>query len=231
MKIKDIPWFNRPGFKLTRKGVNTLDDAELLSIIFGVGSKGESALELSNKLLKKYNFNKLEDLSVKDLAKECNWSYNKSLQILSLIEICKRYNKLVKGGYDGMLNHKKISSAYDIYKVFVDKFGNHKKESLNIILLDSQNKIIKVIEEISIGILNSSLVHPREVFAEAIKEKANSIILVHNHPSGDIEPSEGDKQVTERIKEAGKILKINLMDHVIIGEDTYYSFREDTKLV
>ena len=95
----DIPWFNRPGHKLTRNGVHSLDDAELLSIIFGIGSKGESALELSNKLLKKYNFNKLEHLSVKELAKECKGNYNKALQLSSLIEICKRYNKLINNGY------------------------------------------------------------------------------------------------------------------------------------
>src|SRR3989338_4982502 len=116
MKIKEIPWFNRPGFKLTRNGVKTLDDAELLSIIFGIGSKKESALELSNKLLKKYNFNKIEDLSVKDLAKECNNDFNKALQMLSLIEICKRYNKLVRKGYS-----KNIESALDVFNMFVDE--------------------------------------------------------------------------------------------------------------
>src|SRR3989344_9145947 len=124
MKIKDLPWFNRPGFKLTRKGVISLDDAELLSIIFGVGSKGESALELSNRLLKEYNFNKLEDLSVKDLAKECKWSYNKALQILSLIEICKRYNKLINNGFT-----KDINSAKDVFNRYAHKFVNEKKEN------------------------------------------------------------------------------------------------------
>src|SRR3989338_9961395 len=96
MKIKDIPFYNRPGFKLTRNGVSSLDDAELLSIIFGVGSKDENAIELSNRLLKKYNLNKFEDLSVKELAKECNWNFNKALQLLSLVEICKRYNIIPK---------------------------------------------------------------------------------------------------------------------------------------
>ena len=226
MKIKDIPWFNRPGFKLTRNGVNTLDDAELLSIIFGIGSKGESALELSNKLLKKYNFNKLEDLSVKDLARECKGNFNKALQILSLIEICKRYNRLVKKGYNGKTRRKEIKSSEDVYNMFVDKFRNYKKEALNIILLDSQNKIIKVIEEISIGILNSSLIHPREVFAEAIKEKANSIILVHNHPSGDVNPSKSDIETTKRLNEAGELLGIKVLDHVIIGKDKFFSFKD-----
>ena len=227
MKIKDIPWFNRPGFKLTGKGVNTLDDAELLSIIFGVGSKGESALELSNKLLKKYNFNKLEDLSIKNLAKECNGNFNKALQIISLIEICKRYNKLINGGYDNKIKHKTINSAKDVKNIFIDKFRNYKKEVLSIILLDTKNKIISFKEGITIGILNSSLIHPREIFKEAIKESANSVILVHNHPSGDPNPSQKDIEITKKIFEAGELLGINVLDHVIIGDGVYWSYKEN----
>lgn len=112
MKIKDIPWFNRPGFKLTRNGVGSLDDAELLAIIFGIGNRDENAIELSNRLLKKYNFNRLEYLSVKELAKELK-SYNKALQMLSLIELSKRYNKLIKGGYN-----ESIRSSNDVFNIF-----------------------------------------------------------------------------------------------------------------
>ena len=226
MKIKEIPWFNRPGFKLTRNGVNSLDDAELLSIIFGVGSKGESALELSNKLLKKYNFNNLENLSIKELAKECK-SYNKALQLISLIELSKRYNKLINGGYDNKIKHKKINSAKDVKNIFIDKFRNYKKEVLSIILLDTKNKIISFKEGITIGILNSSLIHPREIFKEAIKESANSVILVHNHPSGDPNPSQKDIEITKKIFEAGELLGINVLDHVIIGDESYWSYKEN----
>jgi len=222
MKIKDIPWFNRPGYKLTRNGVSSLDDAELLSIIFGVGSKGESALELSNKLLKKHNYNKLGQLSIKDLAKECSGNFNKALQILSLIEICKRYNKLVKGGY----NKKPINSAKDVYNMFVDEMRDYKKEVLKVVLLDTKNVPIKV-KEVSVGTLNSSLIHPREVFKEAIKESANSIILVHNHPSGDCSPSDEDKEITETLKNAGNILSVKVLDHIIIGNKKYWSWREN----
>ena len=227
MKIKDLPWFNRPGFKLTRKGVNTLDDAELLSIIFGIGSKGESALELSNKLLKKYNFNKLEELSVKDLAKECNGNFNKALQILSLIETCKRYNKLIKDGYNSKSKCKEIKSSKDVYNMFVDKFINYKKEVFSIVLLDTKNKVIDEPKEISIGTLNSFLIHPREVFKAAIKESANAIILVHNHPSGNIEPSEEDNEITEILFKAGDLLSIKVLDHVIIGNERYYSYKDN----
>lgn len=219
MKIKDIPWFNRPGFKLTRNGVHSLDDAELLAIIFGIGNRDENAIELSNRLLKKYNFNKLENLSVKELAKEFK-SYNKALQLLSLIEICKRYNKLVNKGYT-----KTIKSAKDVYNIFVDKFREYKQESLNIIILDTKNNIINI-KEISIGTLNSSLIHPREVFKEAIKQSAFSIILVHNHPSGDPKPSKEDIEMTRKIIEAGKLLNILVLDHVIIGKDKFWNWLE-----
>ncbi len=225
MKIKEIPWFNRPGFKLTRNGVKTLDDAELLSIIFGVGSKKESALELSNKLLKKYNFNKLEDLSVKDLAKECNNDFNKALQMLSLIEICKRYNKLVTNGYTNT-----IKSAKDVFNIYSYKFINEKKENFVVLCLDSKNKIIKE-EPVSIGTLDSSIVHPREVFKGAIKESAYAIILVHNHPSGDSTPSKQDLEVTKVLMKAGETLDIPVIDHVIIGNENYYSFKEKAEQI
>lgn len=219
MKIKDIPWWNRPGFKLTREGVDSLDDAELLAIIFGVGSKGESALELSNKLLKKYNLNGLEDLSIDDLAKECSGNHNKALQISSLIEICKRYNKLVKGGY----NKKVITCAKDVYNMFIDEVRDFKKEVLFVVLLDTKNKPIKI-KEVSVGTLTGSLIQPREIFKEAIKENAYSIMLVHNHPSGNPEPSKDDIEMTKQIIEAGKILSILVLDHVIIGRDGYWNW-------
>ena len=223
MKIKDIPWFNRPGFKLTRNGVSSLDDAELLSIIFGIGSKGESALELSNKLLKKYNFNKLENISIKELAKECK-SYNKALQLISLIELSKRYNKLVSNGFAFS-----IRSSKDVYNIFNNELSNLKKEKVIGVYLDTKNKIIKK-EIIGIGILDSSLIHPRELFKEAIKESAKSVILVHNHPSGDSNPSEDDVRLTKNLIEAGNLIGINFLDHVIIGKKNFYSFKED-KLV
>src|SRR3989344_4995292 len=209
MKIMDIPFYNRPGFKLTRNGVQSLDDAELLSIIFGVGSKDENAIELSNRLLKKYNLNKLENLSVKELAKECKWDFNKALQLLSLVEICKRYNKLVNNGFSTI-----IKSSKDVYNLFFNELSSLKK------------KIIKK-EVLGIGILDSSLIHPRELFREAIKESAKSVILVHNHPSGDANPSEDDINLTKNLIEASNLMGINFLDHVVIGKNCFYSFKDD----
>jgi len=221
MKIMDIPFYNRPGFKLTRNGVQSLDDAELLSIIFGVGSKDENAIELSNRLLKKYNLNKLENLSVKELAKECKWDFNKALQLLSLVEICKRYNKLVNNGFSTI-----IKSSKDVYNLFFNELSSLKKEKVIGLYLDTKNKIIKK-EVLGIGILDSSLIHPRELFREAIKESAKSVILVHNHPSRDANPSEDDINLTKNLIEASNLMGINFLDHVVIGKNCFYSFKDD----
>ena len=221
MKIKDIPNFNRPGSKLIKNGVGSLDTAELLSIVFGVGSKGESAIELSNRLLKDYNLHKFEELGFKELTKECKGDFVKAMKLLSIVELSKRYNKLVKGGY----NKKPINSAKDIYNMFVDEMRNYKKEVLKVVLLDTKNVPISI-KEVSVGTLNSSLIHPREVFKEAIKESANSIILVHNHPSGNCNPSNEDIEMTKLLVQAGEHLGVKVLDHVIIGKRKYYSLKQ-----
>jgi len=221
MRIKDLPKFNKPSSKLLKQGPSALDTAELLSIIFGVGNKKESALELSNRLLKKYNLHKFEELGFNELLKECNDDIGKVFRIQALIELSKRYNKLVNNGYK-----RRISSAKDVYDYFVDSYGKRKKEHFLCLYLDTKNKIIKD-EVISIGTLNSSLVHPREVFKTAIKESANSIILVHNHPSGDVSPSLEDEKITENFRKAGELLGIRVLDHVIIGQNQYFSFNEE----
>lgn len=220
MRIKDLPWFNRPASKLRRKGVESLDDAELLAILFGKGDKKESALELSNRLLKKYNLNKLGELGFNELKKECNDDYVKALRILSLVEVSKRYNKQVRKGYS-----KSVSSSEDVFNMFCDRFADEKKENFVVLCLDNKNKVIKE-ETVSIGILNASIVHPREVFKSAIKESAAGIIIVHNHPSGDCKPSKQDEEITKKLVDSGKIIGIQVLDHIVIGQDRFYSFKD-----
>lgn len=221
MNIKSIPWYDRPGARLTREGVSKLTNADLLSIILGKSKKG-SVLRLSNKLLSKYNLHRLEELGVKGLKKECNGDVIPALKILSFIELSKRYSKLVKGGY----NHKVIACANDIYDRFADEMRSYKKEVLKVVLLDTKNRVINN-KEVSVGTLNSSLVHPREIFKEAIVNSANSIILVHNHPSGDCNPSKDDKEITEKLIRTGEMLGIKVLDHVIVGKDTYWSWKKE----
>lgn len=229
MSIKDLPWYNQPGFKLTKKGVDSLDNAELLSIIFWANDKEDDILGISNKILKKYNLNKIEDVGYKKLVnlicekeKAEYKDFIKVMKLLSLVELCKRYGKLTKGGY----NNKPITSAKEVYNMFADDFKDYKKEVLSVILLDTKNKVINV-KEVSVGTLNSNIMHPREVFKESIKESANSIILVHNHPSGDCSPSKEDIDVTKIFFDAGELLGIKVLDHVIIGKEDWYSFKSN----
>ena len=232
MRIKDLPDYTKPSSKILKKGASSLDTPELLAIIFGIGKFGESAVELSSRLLKKYNLDEFEHLGFRELVKEINgdrrkdsYSYVKAMQILSLIELSKRYNKLKNKGFK-----RRITCAKDVYDLLVDKYGSLKKEHFICLYLDTKNNIIKE-EVVSVGTLNASLVHPREVFKTAIKESANSLILVHNHPSGDVSPSVEDLEITERLKEVGEGLGIKLLDHLVISKEGYWSWKEDHLIV
>lgn len=220
MKIRDIPWYNRPGVRLKKKGVSNLSDAELLAIILGRGNKEENAIDMSNRVLGNYNFHKLADLSLPELEKEFN-NQVKSMKITAMFEIFKRTNRLHKKGFN-----KKIGNAEDVFNYYVDELRDKKKEHFYALLLDTKNRIIAE-ELVSVGILDASIIHPREVFKSAIKASSNSVILVHNHPSGDCTPSKEDEEVTKILENAGDLLGINVLDHIIIGKDNYYSFKEN----
>src|SRR3989344_3039302 len=219
MNINSLHFSSKPSYKLIRNGANALDTAELLAILLGRGTKGENVLELSNRLLKNYNLHGLEGLSYRQLQKICG-DHIKPLQILSFVELSKRYNKLINGGYK-----QKITSAEDVFNRFKDRLGQEKQEHFIVLYLDSKHQILKE-ETISIGTLDASLVHPREVFKRAIQESAYGIILVHNHPSGDPEPSEEDKEITRRLFDVGEVVAIKVLDHIIIGKESHFSFKE-----
>jgi DNA repair protein RadC len=232
MKMKELPWFNRPGYKLEKNGAGSLDSAELLAIILGYGSKKESVLELSNRLLKKHNLHNFENLGFRELVEDVSskkdeyvGSKVKAMKIFALVELAKRYNKLKNKGFK-----RSISSAKDVYDLLVDRFGSLKKEHFVCLYLDTKNNIIKE-EVVSVGTLNSSLVHPREVFVSAIRERANSIILVHNHPSGSCEPSVEDEKITSIFRDGGELLGIRLLDHVVISKKEFYSFKERGRII
>ena len=220
MRMKDIPWFNHPWTKLKRKGPQSLDDAELLSIILLRGNKQENVLELSNKILSKHNLHHFTNCGMKEL-KELLGEDVKVYQILALGELFKRYGKLKSKGFSTT-----IEDAKDVFNIFHEELKSKKKEHLYALLLDSKNRIIKT-ELISVGTLNQSFAHPREVFVKAIKESANSIILVHNHPSGDPNPSKDDVVITKKLIKSGNLLGIKVLDHIIIGRDKYWSWMEN----
>jgi len=218
MRISEMPWWNRPSSRLKREGAEKLNPAELLSLIIWSGEKGENAIDMSNRLLKKYSFGRLSELSLTELEKELDEV--KALKIKAMFEIFKITDWVKRKGFKPT-----IECAKDVYNYFIDELGDKKKEHLYILMLDSKNRIIKE-ELISIGTLDSSLVHPREVFKAAIKESAFAIMLVHNHPSGDPSPSDEDLKVTKQIIEAGKILNILVLDHVILGKDGHWNWLE-----
>lgn len=206
-----MPWWNKPHHRLRSKGESKLNPAELLSLILWSGKKGENAIDVSNRLLNKYSFNKLTTLSLTELEKEVGKI--PAVKIKAMFEIFKLTNWVKRGGFKPT-----IESAQDVYNYFVDFLSGKKKEHFYVLCLDTKNRIIEREVLVSRGTLNSSLIHPREVFKEAIKRSANAVILVHNHPSGDCNPSDEDLRVTEKLVSAGELLGINVLDHVIVGE-------------
>jgi len=215
-KIKDLPRIERPREKLIQYGPGRLSNSELLAIVLRSGKKGENVVDLANKILKRYKAENLPNLTYGEL-KECpGLGPAKACEIIACFELGKR---LLKG---------KASSFFlkpeDAWKELKDICG-HKKEHFIIFFLDSRNQEIKR-EVISVGSLNANLVHPREVFEPAIKNLAAQVILAHNHPSGDPEPSEDDLALNKRLVEAGKILGIEVMDHIVVSKTGYFSFKE-----
>jgi len=218
MKIKDLPESSQPRERFLKHGPEVLSDAELFAIILRTGVVGENVMEMSNRLISEFGLVNLFECSLKELQVIKGIGPNKAMQLLAMVELGKRYDQeknLVK----------KITCAEDVFKLFHSDFKNKKQEHFSILMLNTQNNIIKK-EPLTIGILNASVIHPREVFKPAIKNSCNKIILVHNHPSGDPTPSEEDLEITRKMIEVGEELDIKVLDHVIIGGDEWWSWKE-----
>jgi DNA repair protein RadC len=220
MKTKEMPWFTQPWTRVKKKEITSLNDAELLAAILGQGNKTENAIDLSNRILAKHNLNKLSNLTYHELRADLKKDIH-AIRILAMYELFRRTNKLNSKGFK-----TKITCAEDVFNHFKDELKDKNKEHFYALFLDTKNRIIGE-ELISIGTLNTSLIHPREVFNPAIKASCNSIILVHNHPSGECTPSIEDKEVTKMLYNAGHLLKIKVADHIIIGKDDYTSLKEN----
>ena len=212
MKMSDRPKDLRPREKLQKKGAQALSDLELLQALIGSGNKQADVNKIAQgvkKLLKKHG----ADISYKQLAEVTGMGEAKTTEILAAFELSKRY--LIDS--DAPI----IDSPEKVVEQLVD-IRDKKQEYFVCLTLDGANRLIAK-RVITIGTLNASLVHPREVFADAITDRAASIIVAHNHPSGTLTPSDADAQVTQRIKEAGKLLGINLTDHIIITKSSFTS--------
>lgn len=214
--IKNLPTIERPREKLIRYGPDKLLSSELLAIILGSGVKGQNVLELAKKILKNTSVKKLPNLSYKELKNLPGLGSAKACQIIACFELGKR-----------LLNGKKESvylSSKDVWTELKD-IRNYKKEHFIIFYLDNRNQEIKR-EIISIGCLDRNIVHPREVFEPAVRNLAAHIIIAHNHPSNSLEPSKEDIEITKRLVEGGKILGIEITDHVIVAKTGFLSFKE-----
>ncbi len=218
MKIKDMPNSSRPRERFLKLGPEALSDAELFAILLRTGIKGENVIDMSNRLIAEYGLDKLFDCSLKELQEINGIGPSKAMQILAMSEILKRIHLSEKP-------IKKITCADDVFKLFQDRLNDKKEEHFFVLMLNNQNNIVAE-QEISKGILDASIIHPREVFKPAIKNSASKIILVHNHPSGNPAPSGEDLEITERLARAGDELGIKILDHVIVGKEDHWSWKE-----
>ncbi|KUO69156.1 MAG: hypothetical protein APF77_23510 [Clostridia bacterium BRH_c25] len=218
--IKELPAEERPRERLARHGAAVLSNAELLAILLRTGTKNESAISLAHRILiQEQGLRYLVDSDVKQLSCINGIGQAKASQIKAAIELGKRLAAFELGV------DKPVKCPQDVVDLLMEEMRYLKKEHMKLILLNIKCNLISV-EEVSVGSLNASIVHPREVFNPAIKKSSASIIMVHNHPSGDPTPSSEDAAITSRIDEAGKLIGIELVDHIIIGDGKYISMKE-----
>lgn len=219
--IKKMPESERPREKMLTYGCQSLSNAELLAIILSTGTKDKTAIDLASGILNMSNegLRSLRDCTIEELRQIKGVGLAKASQIIAAVELGKRIALTTK------VNNYKIKSPDDVSNLLMEEMRYLNKEVFNILLLNTKHDLI-AIENISIGSLNSSIVHPREVFNRAIKRSSSAIILAHNHPSGDPKPSGEDINITKRLIEAGNIIGINVLDHLIIGDGIYFSMKE-----
>ncbi len=222
-KIKHWPESERPRERLIKYGAESLSDAQLLAIILRTGSGEKGVLALSMSILDTFKtLRNIDAASISELSSMKGLGIAKTAQIKAAFELGKR---LMSESSEG---NPVFTSSMKVYSYFAPRFKNLKKEVFISLLLDTKNRLIKEKEydKISEGTLTKSLIHPREAFREAIRESAASVIFIHNHPSGDPSPSDDDLAITERLKKAGQIIGISVLDHIIIGDGKYISLKE-----
>jgi len=214
-RIKELPEFSRPREKLKEKGAQSLSDIELIAIILGSGNKEQDVMTLSSKIARLIAENK-EQISLEMLSNVEGIGLAKASKILAGFELARRY--IVKESI-------KITDAKDVLPLLNDIAGKQ-QEYFVCISLNGANEVIEK-RIVTVGLLDKSQVHPREVFADVITDRAASVILSHNHPSGELKPSNSDLKIHEQLIEAGKILGIKVLDHIIISKKGYFSFQEE----
>ncbi len=226
LNIKDWAEEDRPREKMLLKGVSALSDAELLGILIGSGNKSETAVELSQRILHSVsnNLNTLGKLEIRDLIKDFKGiGEAKAITIVAALELGKR-RKLSEA-----LVSPQITSSKDVYDIFHPILADLKHEEVWVLFLNRANKVVKNIQ-ISKGGLTATVVDIRLIMKEGIQSLASAMVLCHNHPSGNTHPSDDDDQITKRLKDAGNIMNIRLLDHIIVCDNSYYSYMDTGRL-
>jgi DNA repair protein RadC len=217
--IHDLPKEERPRERLLKFGEQALSVQELIQLILGRGIAGESVAVTAQKLLAQFgSLQKLSEASLEELSSIKGIGLAKAAQIKAAVEVGRRLSTQTPA-----YKKKELLNPEKVARLVRSKLKDYSKEHFYLIALDSRNWSI---HEVSLGTLNASIVHPREAFTEAIKSKASSVIIAHNHPSGDPEPSQDDLEITKRLVEAGKVLDIEVLDHIIVTKETFLSMKE-----
>lgn len=225
INFKNIPESDKPRERLYQYGSENLSDEELISIILKTGAKGISVKEVSLKLLENVgDIKRLKDIGINTLMGINGIGRVKAIEIKAAIELGRRIY-IENNNLGGVI----LNNSLKIYEYFKDLVGNKKQEYFYTVYVDTKGRYIDK-KCLFVGTINNSIVHPREIFKEAYLLSANGIICIHNHPSGDPTPSKEDVMITKKIKEIAMIHGIRLVDHLIVGVNSYYSFYEDNKL-
>ncbi|WLD95431.1 DNA repair protein RadC [Alkalihalobacillus sp. AL-G] len=220
LTIRDFPLNERPRERMLKEGATALSNQELLAILLRSGTKEESVLQLSHRMIRQFEgLNLLKDATIDELTSVKGIGNAKAVEILASLELGKRVNRLQ------LEERYVIRSPEDGAKYVMDEMRFLSQEHFVCIYLNTKNQVLHK-KTVFIGSLNASIVHPREVFKEAMRRSAASIICFHNHPSGDPNPSREDIDVTQRLTECGKIIGIDLLDHIIIGDQKFISLKE-----
>jgi DNA repair protein RadC len=217
--VKDWPENERPRERLMAYGPASLSEAQLLAIVIRSGRSGRTAVDLGRDLLEHFgSLAGVEQAAIKEICMVKGIGPAKAVEIKAAIELGRRYQKPSIAGAS-------FCSSLDVAGYYRPRMKDLKQETFRCALLDTKNKIIRE-EMISIGSLSASLVHPRDSFKSAIRESAAAVIFIHNHPSGDVKPSQEDILLTRRLVQAGEVLGIQVLDHIIIGDGSYFSFKD-----
>jgi DNA repair protein RadC len=218
--LRDLPAAERPRERLKARGADSLSSPELLAILIGKGVSGKSVLTIANELISRFHgVQGVGDATIEELSAVRGVGVAKAAQIKAAFELGKRRDL----GPD--IDQRSITNPQSLAKIIRSNLQDKTKEHFKLVLLNTRNKIIDI-STISVGTLNASLVHPREVFKSAVTHSAASIILVHNHPSDDPEPSIDDVTLTRRLADAGRLMGIEVLDHIIVTKKGYTSFKE-----